>query len=1134
MLGSPHFILFYFLISIYFFFSARSWSVVSWNAGGFNVRIKDVGLRTDITKHDVILVQETQCLKTPFLALHDVWAIPAIPNPNGGRPSGGLAIFVSKNLPYSWDHVYTDQSKVQACILRFEKEECLLVNVYVPPKLSYAFDVLFSPLADVLKRYSSIASHLVAGDFNARIGDANLVDPEDEFLPLLPSLNLDRSTNENRAGFLSFLDTTDLRMLNGFNPLPTNPPNPATFTFTSIRALPPPAPKDTRVVARSCIDYILASPSLLPLLSPLRLSSFHNSEHCTLSTHVPYLNDLHPRPSPQPIQKFCPPDLAATLTIFRSFDLCIVPPTVHPITYLINQIHAQGQWKPRPPSKSWFETPDTVQHSCTVSRLRSNARRHYRALVEKGELHTFSEFMAARSDWIRAVDEGRKLASTSFQNKLAAWKQAPHLPGHSSKLWKIMSGKRSEFGTAIPESDLIAHFNSLLYQNQPLQFHPTPTPTHDPFLDDPFTADEVRTVITSKSSNSAPGADQLQYSFWKEVAADPESLSCLTTLFNHVFSTGKVPEDWHTAIVTMLYKGKGARNLATNFRAISLTSTSLKIFESLLANCISTWAETNNLFTFHQAGFRKNYSTYDHIFSLATVQQQAKKKTSVGFNNIYVGFVDLAKAFPSVSHSKLLCKLQKLGLSSKVLNVIADMYTTDSYRFILSQANLGSQSGLADTGTREGSCLSPLLFLLFVQDLPAFLNECNSLGPKVGNVVLRVMQFADDTTLLAIGCKKFQILLNRFALYCAENELSINASKTEVINLRPRARASRKDHWTLNSQLIRISSSARFLGVIFSTGRLGIHHARHLRSRNLAKVWSLVGRIRHAGFVDASFISRLFSVLITSSATYGAGLLLPFSIHHLHKNLDCLLTNFHRATWSLPRGTPNHLVLQLANSPCMTCICVEDAIRFLLRKFRHWGDNSPLIEACITTMFEDRGSLEDPESGSWLGFLTRYLQSALHLPLPLTSLAELKTYLLTLNPGHLHRLVTRHCHASCYPPSPTRTADYLALDVASASYWPCFQTAAPPFKLCRFFVSDSFRHSRLLFQNGIERECKSCGVQLSIRHWLHCPLRSADRALLSQETGYPVNSLMCLCNILRDSRHSVAFEFVLSRFFKWN
>ncbi len=1097
--------------------------MVSWNAGGFYARIQDTQLKADLTSHDVILVQESQSVKSPHLPSHDVWAIPAIPPPpgQGGRPRGGLAIFVSKSLPYSWEQVATDNEFYQVCILRFANEEILVANVYIPPNRVDAFDLILSPLVDILKRYSSIPNHLVAGDFNARIGDVFMVDPDDEFVSLLPQINLDRTINDNRAGFLSFLESSNLRLLNGRDLDSQGQPIPTAFTFTSVR-------QSSCVIARSCIDYILGSPAILPLISPLRLSTYLRSEHCSLATTIPYVNDLHPPAPAKPLLKFYPPDIDVVLTLFRDFDLSSIPPDTHPLSYHISQIHQRGQWKPRPTPKSWFETPTTIAHSATVSRLRSAARKHYRALVDRGDLSTFPAFIEARSQWIAAIEEGHRLSTSSFQTRLAAWKKNPNSPGHASKLWKVMSGRKSEFGTAIPEEQLVDHFNSLLYKDRPLTFTPPDPPTLDPFLDDPFTEPEVHKAILSKSPSSAPGEDQLQYSFWKQVAADPESLTCLTTLFNHVFSSGKVPEDWHSAVVTMLYKGKGPRNLATNFRAISLTSTTLKIFETLLASRISTWAERNHLLTFHQAGFRSHRSTYDHVFTLASIQQAAGKE------NIFVGFIDLAKAFPSVSRSKLLSKLAGLGLSSKMLNVIAEMYSPDTYRFILSRATIGSLSGKADTGTREGSCLSPLLFLLFVQDLPAFLDECGSLGPMVGARILRVLQFADDTTLLAIGRKEFQTLLDRFALYCELNKLTINAAKTEIINLRAGARASRKDHWTLNSVPIRVSAFARYLGVIFSSGRLGLHHARHLRARNLAKVWSLVGRIRRAGFTDIPFILRLFRVLIVSSATYGAGLLFPFPKHQLSRNIDCLLTNFLRSIWNLPRGTPNHFVLQIAQTPCMSCLCLEDAIRFLTRKLKNWGINSPLVEDLITGMIEDRKSLEDPSSSSWLGYLLRYLRNDLDISLPGNSVPELRASLLAIDSTSLHNRIMQRCHKFCYPSSFSREPYHQALQLPTAHTWPCFQTTAAHFRLCRFFVSDNFRHSHLLYQNGVERVCGHCDVHLSVQHWICCPLRAQDRALLAVETGFSVVSFENLRDVLVDQRMSVALEFVLSRFFKWS
>jgi hypothetical protein len=82
-------------------------------------------------------------------------------------------------------------------------------------------------------------------------------------------------------------------------------------------------------------------------------------------------------------------------------------------------------------------------------------------------------------------------------------------------------------------------------------------------------------------------------------------------------------------------------------------------------------------------------------------------------------------------------------------------------------------------------------------------------------------------------------------------------------------------------------------------------------------------------------------------------------------------------------------------------------------------------------------------------------------------------------------------------------------------------------------LSDSFCHSRVLHTNGIERTCELCSDLLSISHWLICPLRASDRALLAAETGFLVNSFDHIREILVNERWSIAFEHVLSRFFRW-
>jgi hypothetical protein len=212
-------------------------------------------------------------------------------------------------------------------------------------------------------------------------------------------------------------------------------------------------------------------------------------------------------------------------------------------------------------------------------------------------------------------------------------------------------------------------------------------------------------------------------------------------------------------------------------------------------------------------------------------------------------------------------------------------------------------------------------------------------------------------------------------------------------------------------------------------------------------------------------------------------------------------------------------------------MCTEDAVRFLTRKFQRWGVNAPLVESLISAMFEERGSSGDPSPSSWLDHVIRYVAHDLDIPLQLSSFHELRESVLGIDPALLRQRITNHCHRTCFPPSPRRETYYQSLNIRTSASWPCFRSAAPHLKLCRFFISNSFSHSRLLVQNSIDEECPACNVRISVQHWLSCPLRVADRALLASETGFEINSLECLRNVLQNPRHSVALEFVLHRYF---
>jgi hypothetical protein len=312
--------------------------------------------------------------------------------------------------------------------------------------------------------------------------------------------------------------------------------------------------------------------------------------------------------------------------------------------------------------------------------------------------------------------------------------------------------------------------------------------------------------------------------------------------------------------------------------------------------------------------------------------------------------MDLRKAFPSVSRHLLLQKLNNLGISSKMMNIITALYQPDTFSIVSGNDLIGN----ADHGTKEGSCLSPLLFSLFISDLPEFLTGQNIRSPKIGKFSVRVLQFADDTALIATGRRNLQKLLNLFCIYCKNNQLSINSDKTEIINLRKGARGSIKDIWNIEYNQIGIAKKATYLGAVFSTGRKGNHHLQKILPNIRTKARLLVGRLKRADLTQAAFCVSSFHSLITPIVSYAFPFLLPVSSPHTLGKLNPVLNQFLRAVWRLPRSTSNFQLLQFADTFCLECVCHLEAVCFLIRKLKNWSDNSELIETLIKELFADR------------------------------------------------------------------------------------------------------------------------------------------------------------------------------------
>ena len=208
-----------------------------------------------------------------------------------------------------------------------------------------------------------------------------------------------------------------------------------------------------------------------------------------------------------------------------------------------------------------------------------------------------------------------------------------------------------------------------------------------------------------------------------------------------------------------------------------LTSYS-KIFEKVIFNRIRNHVNNNNILALEQYVFRNNSSTETASYKLINnILDALNNKFTVGGI-----FCDLTKAFDCVNHSILLFKLEFYGFTGHAYNII-ESYLSDRYQRVslkdTSSRNYPSEWEKVRLGVPQGSILGPLVFLLYITDLPGSINNSSPSS--------KLTLFADDTTIIITHPnplefedeinKVFDQLLSRFQT----NLLSLNLNKTHFM-----------------------------------------------------------------------------------------------------------------------------------------------------------------------------------------------------------------------------------------------------------------------------------------------------------------------------------------------------------------
>ena len=202
----------------------------------------------------------------------------------------------------------------------------------------------------------------------------------------------------------------------------------------------------------------------------------------------------------------------------------------------------------------------------------------------------------------------------------------------------------------------------------------------------------------------------------------------LCRIINLSFNCGVFPDVLKVAKVIPLHKG-GSTQEVNNFRPISLLSIFDKIIEKLMHKRLYHFLETHNILYEKQFGFRKKNST---AHSLIEITEKIKESIDKGLYGCGI-FIDLKKAFDTVNHNILLTKLEHYGVRGSVLKWF-ESYLTNRKQFVFYNG-VSSDIASISCGVPQGSVLGPLLFLIYVNDLPNVSDK------------LMFFLFADDTNI---------------------------------------------------------------------------------------------------------------------------------------------------------------------------------------------------------------------------------------------------------------------------------------------------------------------------------------------------------------------------------------------------
>ena len=400
---------------------------------------------------------------------------------------------------------------------------------------------------------------------------------------------------------------------------------------------------------------------------------------------------------------------------------------------------------------------------------------------------------------------------------------------------------------------------------------------------DTFSAMNVIKYIDRLNAHKSAGADKIHPQVIKKCRQVFATI--LSPIFQESFKCGVVPFSWKEANITPIFK-KGQRPSPANYRPVSLTAVPCKIMERMLRDVMLKHLMANNLVVPEQHGFVLSKSCVTNLLETVDTISHSIDKGNI----VILILLDFAKAFDKVCHSSLIVKLETYGFDNSIINWVRDFLTNRKQRVVIGDNS--SDWKLVTSGVPQGSVLAPLLFVIFINDMP-----------KVVNHIIKL--FADDSKLIGIiknqdDVNLLQMDLDNLVKWANDWRMMFHPDKCKAMSF-DRSKKGNSFDTTLSMEtsiqgtrhILESSVVERDLGILITPNLKFEAHAEHAA----AKASSVMGQLKRTfNYWTKHTFKILFSTYVRPHLEYAATVWSPYR----KKDISTIEKIQRRATKTVP------------------------------------------------------------------------------------------------------------------------------------------------------------------------------------------------------------------------------------------